>query len=88
MFATTTRPIAIPQPHAAPTGAPPGPGAVRRIRVTRRTVVRTHRTRRTAVLPAARADSYLVRLQRPTGQGVPSVVRIAVMAPHRARVGR
>lgn len=89
MFATTTRPIAIPQPHAAPVGPPPGPGAVRRVRVTRRSAVRTHRGRRGVVLTAARRqDGYLVRLDRPAGRSTSPVLRIFLTSPHRARSSR
>lgn len=89
MFATTTRPIAIPQPHAAPAGPAPEPGTVRRIRVTRRSLVLTHRARRGVALPAVRrADTYLVRVCRPAGHVAPPLLRLPVMRSHRERVAR
>jgi len=87
MFATTTWPIATTQPHAAPVGPVPPTGSVRRIRVTRRSVVRTHRRRRGVALPSVRrADSYLVRVCRPAGRTAAPILRFPVTAPHRERV--
>lgn len=87
MFATTTWPIAMTQPHAAPAGPQPPTGPVRRIRVTRRSVVRTHRRRRGVALPPVRrADSYLVRVCRPAGRTAPPILRLPATTPHRVRM--
>lgn len=89
MFGTTTWPIAMTQPHAAPAGGDADlHGQVLRIRVTRRTA-RSHRRRRDVRLPRiGRADTYVVRVCRPAGCDALRIERPAAGTPHRVRAAR